>query len=85
MSSVVELMSDNLRSLFSEVIGDHDSALLAQLLQQQAPSKEQRELVETILGDEIVISLTGQDWEPSERGKMLERTLNEFLSRWPIV
>jgi hypothetical protein len=84
MTNVVDSVPEQFRALFVEVIGEKDEELLTRLRTGTEPSREDRRRVEKLLGSEVMRELSGPDWEPTERGQALKRTVEEFLWLWPI-
>ncbi len=81
MSNVVESIPEKFRAVFTEVLGEHDTALLSALRTQDKPTAEQREAVDDIFSDEIVREL-GPGHVPTERGQLVKRAIEEFWYRW---
>jgi hypothetical protein len=82
MTNIIEQMPDELRGIFVEVLQARDSSLLAALRSQDKPTSKQGDVVESILADELVGEF-GAEWEPSVRGKLIERAVEEFRHLWP--
>lgn len=82
MSNVVESIPEEFRTVFVDVLGEHDAALLAALRTQHEPTADQREAVDDIFSDEIVREL-GPGHVPTERGHRVKRAIEEFWHRWP--
>jgi hypothetical protein len=83
MSNVIEQLPEELRPLLIEIVGEQDENLLATLRTHDEPSQADRETVESLLADEFSRNL-GQDFEPTGRGKAIDRLIGIFLLRWPI-
>lgn len=83
MSNVIESLPEELRALFSEIIGTADAELLSALEDAEEPTQAQRAAVEDILSREFANSLRA-DYEPTARGKVVDDLLGAFLLRWPI-
>ena len=83
MTSVVEALPAEMRSLFAEVIGSRDVALLSSLLTHPEPELAERLAVEDILSTEFTTCLQADD-EPTRRGRDIDNLLGAFLLQWPI-
>ena len=83
MTSIIDAISTDLRSLFVEIIAKSDRRLLLELTTTDSPNKEQRTAVESILSLEFSRSLLA-DSEPTKRGVDVDKLIGEFLLRWPI-
>ena len=83
MTSVVESLPAEMRSLFAEVIGSRDVALLSSLLAHPEPELAERLAVEDILSTEFTTCLQADD-EPTRRGQDIDNLLGAFLLQWPI-
>jgi hypothetical protein len=83
MTSVVESLPAEMRSLFAEVIGGRDVALLSSLRTHPEPELTERLAVEDILSAEFTTCLQADD-EPTRRGREIDNLLGAFLLRWPI-
>jgi hypothetical protein len=82
MTNVIERMPEQFREVFVEVLGQRDSSLLAALTKQDKPTSEQRVAVNQIFAREIMGEF-GAEWEPSARGRLMERAIEEFWHLWP--
>jgi hypothetical protein len=83
MKNVIERLPERLRSTFLEAVSKHDEQLLVQLRAKAEPSKEEREKIEEILADEYMLHVDS-DYNPTEKGQLIDDTLGEFLICWPI-
>lgn len=81
MSNVIESIPGEFQEIFTEVLGEHDAALLSALRTQDRPTAEQREAVDDIFSDEIVREL-GPGHVPTARGQLAKRAIEEFWYRW---
>ena len=84
VSNVVEALPAGLRQVFIEVIGEHDADLLKSLQARSESDAGQRRAVEELLADEFDNNL-GPDWEPTQRGRIINDAIEAFLLRWPIT
>ncbi|WP_137816940.1 hypothetical protein [Gandjariella thermophila] len=66
-----------------EIVGQRDPALLSSLTTQQHPTQQEREAVEDLLADALSENF-GPGHAPTERGTLIEHTIDAFLERWPI-
>lgn len=83
MNNVVDGLPIELKSIFTEVIGERDEDLLSSLRTHEEPSRRERVAVEQILSNEFSRNL-GPDYEPTARGRDIDNALGEFLLQWPI-
>lgn len=83
MSNVVDALPPEVQTVFVEVLGERDAALLSSLRTQTEPSREERHTVEELLSDEMSKHL-GPDYEPTDRGRAIDDVIGTFLLRWPI-
>lgn len=83
MTNVVEALPPEVQSVFVNVLGARDAALLSSLRTQAEPSREERHTVEELLSDEMSKHLC-PDYEPTDRGRAIDDTIGAFLTRWPL-
>jgi hypothetical protein len=83
LSAVVDSLPARYRSVFTEVIGEKDAGLLADLLSHEEPSRDERVAVMNIMSTEFSNHLRLDD-EPTDRGRDIDNALGAFLTRWPI-
>ncbi len=83
VTNVVEALPAEVQTMFVEVIGERDAALLSSLRTQTEPTREERHTVEDLLSDEMSKHL-GPDYEPTDRGRAIDDAIGAFLTRWPI-
>lgn len=83
MSSVVDSLPREFKSIFVEVVGRRNQDLLQSLASRPEPTRQQRLEVEDILVHEFVLNLRPDD-EPTPRGVQIDDALGAFLTRWPI-
>jgi len=81
--NVIDSLPPEYRDIVTEVVGGIDDALLSALLTQATPTTTQRVQVEEILSSEFCRNLR-PDYEPTERGAVIDNALGAFLLRWPI-
>lgn len=80
--TVVDALPPGQRSLFTDIVGETDPALLSSLQSRQDPTGPQRLAVEEILSTEFSRWLN-PDGTPSERAIQIDDLLGAFLLRWP--
>ena len=83
MTNVVEALPAEVQTVFVDVLGERDTALLSSLRTQTEPSREERHTVEELLSDEMSKHL-GPDYEPTDRGRAIDDAIGAFLARWPM-
>ncbi len=83
MSTVVETLPPEMRSLFVEVIGAANPALLSELMTADNASPMQRVAEHEILSSEFARCLQPDD-EPTEPGSLIDNLLRAFLLEWPV-
>lgn len=83
MASAIGDLPNALSALVVEIIGKSDPKLLRLLESSLTPTHEDRERVEDILSNELILNLN-EDGQITERGSMIQRTIEEFLFRFPI-
>jgi hypothetical protein len=83
VSNVIESLPEQYRAVVVEILGQRDPALLSSLAAQQQPTQQEREAVEDLLADALSENF-GPGHAPTERGTLIEHTIDAFLERWPI-
>jgi len=83
MSNVLDSLPTEYQPLVTEVLADHDQALLTALRATDQPSHDERIAVKDILVEEFCRNLQPDD-EPTPRGRDIDNALGAFLLRWPI-
>ena len=83
VSSVIQSLPEPYRAVMTEIIGQRDPDLLASLNTHQPPTLHEREAVEEFLADALSDQF-GPGHVPTERGKLIEHTIDAFLEQWPI-
>lgn len=83
VTNVIDSMPERYATVLAEVIGQREPGLLAALRTSEEPSLQQREAVEEFLADALSDNF-GPSHQPTERGILIERTIDAFLERWPI-
>ncbi len=83
MSSVVDSLPEEMRAMFSEIVGSADPVLLLSLQNAEEPSQAQRTAIEDILANEFAQCLR-PDYEPTARGKAVDNLMGAYLLGWPI-
>ncbi|GFG62793.1 hypothetical protein MKUB_02830 [Mycobacterium kubicae] len=83
VSTVLDAIAPEHRTVIIDELARRDSALLAQLRDAQEPTTQQREAVEHLLATAVIKSL-GSDYTPNEHGLAVERAVKAFLEAWPI-
>ncbi len=82
VSNVVDDLPVEARQVVTEVLGEHDAALLASLRSRSEPIQEERLAVEDLLSTEFCNHLDPND-EPTVEGTAIDDALGTFLLRWP--
>ena len=83
VSTVLDAIPSEHRTVIVDELARRDSALLAQLRDAREPTTEQREAVDHLLATAVIKSL-GADYTPDEHGLAVERAVKAFLEVWPI-
>jgi hypothetical protein len=83
VSTVIDSLPAEYRSVLTEVIGEKDADLLDALVTHDAPSRDERVAVMDIMSTEFCRHLRPDD-EPTDRGRDIDNALGAFLTRWPI-
>ena len=84
MIGALDQLRKDEQSLFREIVGREDSALLMSLEKSSSPTHAERRRVMEILWDEFDRHVSGPDWEPSELGKRVDNLLGSFLLHYPV-
>lgn len=83
MTTSLDIFEPDHRELFVSVLEARDQELLGSLGDTADPTEDQRRRVLDILSDEFTKHVGPPDWEPDERGKVLDDILGTFLLRFP--
>jgi len=83
MTSVLESLPVEMRSLFESIVGLRAPELFAAISNCSSPTQVERVAVLDILSREFTCNL-GPAYEPNQYGKDVDELLGQFLLQWPI-